>query len=88
MSFSLKLGNPYYHNKHTVSITDLKPMAKKTSPASAFSPQPPTYDYSKFKVPSSMLVDSNTPVLSESDKGTSKPATSTSDSATSASSAN
>ena len=85
MSLSLKLGNPYNHNEHTVSITDLKPMAKKTSPSSAFSPQPPTYDYSKFKVPSSMLVDSDTPVLSESDKGTSKPATSTSDSATSSS---
>ena len=64
-------------------------MAKKTSPASAFSHQSPSYNYSNFKVPSSMLSDSNSPVLSESAKGTtSNPAASTSDSATSASSAN
>ena len=62
-------------------------MDKKTSPASAFSQQPPSYTYSNFKVPSSVLADSNSPVLGDATKGTSNPATSTRDSATSASSA-
>ena len=62
-------------------------MADKTSPASAFCHQPHSYDYSKFKVPSSMLTDSNSPALSDATKGTSNPAASTRDLATSASSA-